>query len=170
MGKSAKYTWNPEAQPASWDGRRQPSLALQQCWTHSGRGAGPGTHGSVRTGVGGECSRRSGQRPTRPAHTRRLLGVCSVGLSGSACPTGAGYGTSRSQPRRTPSSRGSGERTGRRPASPRLLDEDGCSPSPLPYHHQLCRRPRTLVSLSSRLPKVGWFQTHTSALPRIHKT
>lgn len=71
-------------------------------------------------------------------HTRGLLDVYNVELRATLpAPQEQGYDTSQSQPRRTPSSRDSGKRTGHRPASPRLQDEDGCSRSPLPYHHQL---------------------------------
>lgn len=172
MGKSAKYTWNPEAQPASWDGRRQPSLASQQRWTHSGRGAGTGTHASVHAGVGGECSRPRGQRPTRPAPHKGSVRRLQCGAeSDSACPTGAGLWHLPKSAQEDTQLQG-------------LWQEDRAQTciSPPPRRRRLFSFPSALpppavkkatdttVSLSSLLPKVGWFQTHTSALPQIHKT
>lgn len=96
-------------------------------------------------GVGGECSRPQRTEAYKAGPTQGgLLDGYSVELRGTLpTPQEQGYDTSRSQPG-TPSFRDSGERTAHRPASPRVQDEDGYSCSPLPYHHQLCRRSQTL--------------------------
>lgn len=173
MGKSAKYTRNPEAQPVSWDGRRQPSLASQQCWTHSGRGVGPGTHGSVRV-----CwSRRGVLSPPadrglqgRP-HTRGSVRRLQCGAErDSAYPTGAGLWHIPKSARDTQLQGLWWEDSTQTGVSPRprrrrlFLFPSALPPPAMP------KVTDTTVSLSSLLPKVGWFQTHISALPGIHKT
>lgn len=104
----------------------------------------------------------SGQRPTRPApHEGPVRRLQCGAESDSACPTEAGLGHLPKSAQEDTPLQGLWREDSTRPTPAHLQDEDGCSRCPLPYHHQLCRRPPdTTVSLPSLLPKVGWLQTH----------
>lgn len=122
-------------------------------------------------GVGGECSRPQRTEAYKAGPTQGgLLDGYSVELRGTLpTPQEQGYDTSRSQPG-TPSFRDSGEDSTQTGVSPRprrrrlFLFPSALPPPAMP------KVTDTTVSLSSLLPKVGWFQTHISALPGIHKT
>lgn len=156
--------------------RQKPAFAgHNKAEPHSGRAVGPGhTRECVcSVGVGG------GVRSRPPAdrglqgwpHTRGLLDGYSVELRGTlSLPHRSRVMThpevSPGHP--APGTLVRGQRqTGISP--PKMKTAAPCSP--LPYHHQLCRRSQTLQCPFLRsCPRLAGSQTHISALPRIHKT